>query len=68
MIRFNDVKSCIGELQITDYKYLLVNMFIYKIKNTATLLHKALDGTKSMGADSEFIHLYDLTFKGTKLN
>ncbi len=32
--------------------------------NTATLLQKALDGAKSMGADTKLIHLYDLNFKG----
>jgi multimeric flavodoxin WrbA len=32
--------------------------------NTATLLQKALEGAKSVGADTEIIHLYDLNFKG----
>jgi len=32
--------------------------------NTGTLLQKALDGAKSMGSQTEFIHLYDLQFKG----
>lgn len=32
--------------------------------NTATLLQKALDGAKSVGAQTEIIHLYDLNFKG----
>ena len=32
--------------------------------NTATLLQKALDGAETMGAHTEFIHLYDLNFKG----
>ncbi len=35
-----------------------------KTWNTATLLHKALDGAKSVGADTELIDLYDLNFKG----
>ncbi|MCL6459311.1 MAG: flavodoxin family protein, partial [Gorillibacterium sp.] len=35
-----------------------------KTWNTATLLHEALDGAKSVGADTELIHLYDLNFKG----
>ncbi len=32
--------------------------------NTATLLRKALEGATSQGAETEFIHLYDLNFKG----
>jgi multimeric flavodoxin WrbA len=32
--------------------------------NTATLLAKALEGAASQGAETELIHLYDLTFKG----
>ncbi len=32
--------------------------------NTATLLRKALEGAASEGAETEFIHLYDLDFKG----
>ena len=32
--------------------------------NTATLLGKALEGAASRGAKTEFIHLYDLNFKG----
>ena len=32
--------------------------------NTATLLEKALEGAASQGAKTEFIHLYDLNFKG----
>lgn len=32
--------------------------------NTATLLQKALDGAKSMGAETELIHLNALQFKG----
>ena len=35
-----------------------------KTWNTATLLQKALDGAKSIGSQTEFIHLYDLDFKG----
>ena len=34
--------------------------------NTATLLDKALEGAASQGAETELIHLYDLTFKGCK--
>ncbi|MGE5237754.1 MAG: flavodoxin family protein [Chloroflexota bacterium] len=34
--------------------------------NTATLLGKALEGAASQGAETELIHLYDLTFKGCK--
>ena len=32
--------------------------------NTATLLHKALEGAASVGAKTEMIHLYDLNYKG----
>lgn len=32
--------------------------------NTATLLHQAIEGAKSVGADTEMIHLCDLDFKG----
>jgi multimeric flavodoxin WrbA len=32
--------------------------------NTATLLTKALEGAASHGAETELIHLYDLSFKG----
>lgn len=32
--------------------------------NTATLLRKALEGAASLGADTELVHLYDLSFKG----
>lgn len=35
-----------------------------KTWNTATLLTKALDGAISKGADTKYIHLYDLNFKG----
>ncbi|MGO8693089.1 MAG: flavodoxin family protein [Rectinemataceae bacterium] len=37
-----------------------------KNRNTATLLGKALEGAQSVGADTELIHLYDLTFKGCR--
>lgn len=32
--------------------------------NTAILLHKALEGAVSQGAETEFIHLNDLNYKG----
>ena len=32
--------------------------------NTATLLEKALEGSASAGAETEFVHLYDLNYKG----
>jgi multimeric flavodoxin WrbA len=34
--------------------------------NTAILLKKALEGAASQGAEVEFIHLYDLSYKGCK--
>ena len=45
-------------------RVIAVNGSPRKNRNTATLLQKALDGAKSMGAQTEFIHLYDLNFKG----
>jgi multimeric flavodoxin WrbA len=35
-----------------------------KTWNTATLLTKALEGAKSVGAETELVHLYDLRFTG----
>jgi multimeric flavodoxin WrbA len=34
--------------------------------NTATLLKNALEGAASQGAQTEMVHLYDLSFKGCK--
>lgn len=34
--------------------------------NTATLLEKALEGAASQGAETELIHLYDLSFTGCR--
>jgi multimeric flavodoxin WrbA len=45
-------------------KILAVNGSPRKDWNTATLLHKALEGATSQGAETEFVHLYDLNFKG----
>jgi multimeric flavodoxin WrbA len=45
-------------------KVIAVNGSPRKTWNTATLLQKALDGARSVGAQTEFIHLYDLNFKG----
>ena len=45
-------------------KILAVNGSPRKNWNTAILLHKALEGATSQGAETEFIHLYDLNFKG----
>jgi len=49
---------------MVSMKVIAINGSPRKNWNTATLLHKALEGTKSMGAATEFIHLYDLNFKG----
>ena len=35
-----------------------------KNSNTATLLNKAIEGARSVGAETELFHLYDLNFKG----
>lgn len=32
--------------------------------NTSTLLHKALEGAASMGAETELVNLYDLKYRG----
>src|SRR5665647_343573 len=45
-------------------KVIAVNGSPRKNCNTGTLLQKALEGAKSVGADTEIIHLYDLNFKG----
>jgi multimeric flavodoxin WrbA len=45
-------------------KVMAVNGSPRKTWNTATLLKKALKGAASQGADTELVHLYDLTFKG----
>jgi multimeric flavodoxin WrbA len=45
-------------------RVIAVNGSPRKSWNTATLLQKALDGAKSVGADTKFIHLYDLNYKG----
>jgi multimeric flavodoxin WrbA len=45
-------------------KVIAINGSPRKKFNTATLLQKALEGAKSVGADTEIIHLYDLNFKG----
>ena len=45
-------------------KVIAVNGSPRRNQNTATLLQKALDGAKSIGAETELIHLYDLQFRG----
>ena len=45
-------------------KILAVNGSPRKTWNTAILLRKALEGATSQGAEAEFVHLYDLNFKG----
>jgi multimeric flavodoxin WrbA len=45
-------------------KVIAVNGSPRKNWNTATLLQKVLEGAKSVGAQTEIIHLYDLDFKG----
>jgi multimeric flavodoxin WrbA len=45
-------------------KVIAINGSPRKKWNTAILLEKALEGAASMGAETEVIHLYDLTFKG----
>jgi multimeric flavodoxin WrbA len=45
-------------------KVLAINGSPRKTWNTGTLLQKALEGAASRGADTELVHLYDLTYKG----
>ncbi len=45
-------------------KVFAVNGSPRKNWNTAALLSKALEGAASLGAETELIHLYDLSFKG----
>ena len=45
-------------------KLLAINGSPRKTWNTAMLLQKSLEGAASQGAATEFIHLYDLDFKG----
>ena len=45
-------------------KLIAINGGPRKSWNTATLLTKALDGAASQGAETELVHLYDLTYKG----
>ena len=45
-------------------KIIAINGSPRKKWNTATLLEKALEGAASLGAETEFVHLYDLVFKG----
>lgn len=45
-------------------KVIAINGSPRKNFNTATLLHQAIEGAKSVGADTELIHLCDLNFKG----
>ena len=41
-----------------------INASPRKTWNTATVLHKALEGAASQGSQTELIHLYDLSYKG----
>ena len=45
-------------------KVLSINGGPRKNWNTDTLLQKALEGAKSVGAQTEAVHLYDLNYKG----
>jgi multimeric flavodoxin WrbA len=45
-------------------KVLAINGSPRKKWNTATLLQNALDGAASAGAETELVHLYDLTYSG----
>lgn len=45
-------------------RILVINGSPRKKGNTAALLHEAVEGAESVGAQVEFIHLYELNFKG----
>ena len=45
-------------------KLIAINGSPRKNWNTATLLKKTIEGARAAGAETELIHLYDLTFKG----
>jgi multimeric flavodoxin WrbA len=45
-------------------KVLAINGSPRKKWNTATLLQNALDGAASQGAETELVHLYDITYTG----
>jgi multimeric flavodoxin WrbA len=45
-------------------KMIAINGSPRKKWNTAILLRKALEGAASSGADTELVHLYDLSYKG----
>lgn len=47
-------------------KTIAINGSPRKNWNTATLLDNALKGARSIGAKTEFIHLYDYNFKGCR--
>ncbi len=47
-------------------KAIAINGSPRKKWNTATLLEKALEGAASEGAETEFVHLYDLDYKGCR--
>lgn len=47
-------------------KLIAVNGSPRKAWNTSTLLEHALKGAKSCGADTELVHLYDLSYKGCR--
>jgi len=50
--------------EIKFMKVIAINGSPRKKWNTATLLEKTLDGAASRGADTELVHLYDLSYKG----
>ena len=47
-------------------KVIAVNGSPRKKWNTATLLENALEGAASKGAETELVHLYDLSDKATQ--
>jgi multimeric flavodoxin WrbA len=54
----------IEAMEVKRMKVMAFNGSPRKKWNTATLLEKALKGAASQGAETELVHLYDLTFQG----
>ena len=53
------MKAVIGPMKV-----IAINGSPRKKWNTATLLNRSLEGAASFGAETEYIHLYDLDYQG----
>lgn len=52
------------QMEVKLMKVIAINGSPRKNKNTATILNNVLHGAASCGAETEFINLYDLNYKG----